>query len=787
MTESQREMVAVMFTDVSGYSALAQQNEALALRLLEIKRTIADPVITEYHGHLIKTIGDALMVEFKSALDAARCAATLQQRLYEHNLVVPAEQQISVRIGVHMGDVVRKDGDIFGDTVNIAARVEPQAPPGGIAVTHAVYEQIRNKFELPLSGLGSFHLKGIEGGTVLYAVVLPWGPVHPQPQRRRAVPLRLYAGAGVALLAVVAGLGLWRTLSQHAASSPGEVPAAATVAPPQSVAVLPFENLSGDPNNAYFSAGIQDEVLTRLAQVGALKVVSRTSTLKYASHPENLKTVGVELGVAAVLEGSVQRAGDTARVNVQLIDAATDTHLWAETYDRSLKDIFSAENDIAGKIADALKAKLKPGESARITEIPTHDAVAYDLFLQAEYQANSIGDQLLSGKDQDAAAARAIKLYDAAIARDPGFTLAYARRSIMESSTYFISNQPAAAHLDADARRDAAKALALDPASAPAHLAMGFVHYYVERDYAKALVEYAEAAKVSPNDPALIMATAMVHRRRGEFDQAIQGFTQAAALDPANLTRYLDFGEVCDMILGRYEDASAIVDRLAALHPDWITQIRTSRAVIYNLEGRFDEANTQMRTMPAEYATDESVVMVRYFLARYRRDSAGMLQALSSVRETYIDYWPVAVFRGDAYAMAHDDAKAKVEWAEADALLKPLQKTEADNPNVWEVISFLEASRGNRDAAIEAGRRGVALMPMSEDALNGPQYLYDLATAEARVGDVPHALRDLETLLSRPYGNQTSVPLLRIDPDWDRVRKDPRFDALLNKYAAVKY
>jgi TolB-like protein/class 3 adenylate cyclase/Tfp pilus assembly protein PilF len=785
MTESQREMVAVMFTDVSGYSALAQHNEALALRLLEIKRTIADPVIAEYHGHLIKTIGDALMVEFKSALDAARCAAALQQRLYEHNLVVPAEQQISVRIGVHMGDVVRKDGDIFGDTVNIAARVEPQAPPGGIAVTHAVYEQIRNKFELPLSGLGSFRLKGIEGGTVLYAVVLPWGPVHPKGKSHRAIPMSLYAGIGAALLAGVVGFGLWRYGTNHPATGPAAVaPAAATVAPPQSVAVLPFENLSGDPNNAYFSAGIQDEILTRLAQVGALKVVSRTSTLKYASHPENLKSVGLELGVAAVLEGSVQRAGDTARINVQLIDAATDTHLWAETYDRSMKDIFSAENDVATKIADALKAKLQPRESARIAEVPTHDAAAYDLYLQAEYLNNSIHDFLVSDKDADSANAKALKLYSDAIARDPAFMLAYAHRSSLESLIFF--NGKGAALLP-QARKDAEKALSLDPASPDAHLAMGYVHYYGERDYAKALEEYDLVIQDYPNDPEVYLAVGMVHRRLGEYDAAIVSFKRAADLDPANQIRYLTYIESTLVVLGRFTDAFAVVDRLAAIHPDNY-QPNIERASLFIAEGKLDQAQAVLQAVSAQAAADQDFIFLSYYIARLRRDPAAMLKALSQATEPLAgDNVPVSLHRGDVYAMLHEDAKAQAEYAEAARVLEDWRKRDPESSDLWSATSNLEVSRGNKAAALEAARHAVAITPTSADALNGPNYLYNLAVVEAHVGEATAALSDLDTVLSKPYGSAISMPTLRLDPDWDPVRQDPRFDALLKKYSSVHY
>ena len=767
MSEAQREIVAVMFTDVSGYSTLAQRDEALALELLELKRGLADPVIAAHGGRLVKTIGDALMVEFKSALEAVRCATDLQIKLHEHNAGVPEAEHIRVRIGVHLGDVVRKGEDIFGDTVNIAARVEPQAPAGGVAMTFAVYEQIRGKFDRPVAELGQFHLKGIQGSTPLYAVLMPWDKHAPRRvSRHRHHYLMASAVFVIASLAVTG----WRFWPRHAPSS--------STGP--SVAVLPFDNLSGDPNNAYFSSGTQDEILTRLAQIGGLTVISRTSTLKYASHPENLKQVGQELGVSAVLEGSVQRAGDTVRVNVQLIDAATDSHLWAETYDRSMQDIFAAESDIAQKIAESLQVKLEPGVSVNLARAPTHDSAAYDLFLRARYFSDQVyGFDPALTREQ---ALKSIDLYSQAIAKDPGFGLAYAERSRAESNSYWSAVRRDDRQM-AQARSDAAQAQKLAPDLAETHLAQGFVYYYGDIDFPKAKAEFERARDISPNDIGTVLALSWISRRTGDFAGSNAYLQRAVSLDPAHKATYLGTLEANYEILGQLDKAQQTVDEMRTLMGD-TPHVVGARVSILTSQGRVSEARA-LWTKATQGLTDPDgdFAIIDFELARLNRDPAGMLKATEG-REFIAGGMPAEAARAHAYADMHDVADATAQQAIARRRLMAMLAKSPDSTDLIQEIAYTDTLPGGDPAtALKEAQRAVDLDPLAKDPLDAPSALYNLAVVRVRLGLKGPALDALEQVLAVPtHGNITSVPLLRLDPDWDSVRGDPRFEALLARY-----
>src|SRR5437667_1325837 len=299
--------------------------------------------------------------------------------------------------------------------------------------------------------------------------------------------------------------------------------------PQKSIAVLPFENLSDEKSNAYFVDGTQDEILTRLAKISALKVISRTSTTRYTSHPDNLRQIARELGVANILEGSVQRAEGAVRVNVQLIETETDSHLWAETYDRDIKNIFSVESEIAQNVADALRAKLLPEETARVANVPTKNPEAYDLFLKAEYFAYQIYSA--TAKDPAETARNAAGLYESAVGADPNFALAYARLAYLKARIYWYNTDPSPQAIDA-ARKAAERALAVQPELAEAHLSMGYVHYWGRRDYDAALAEFDKARKTLPNSANVLTASAFVHRRQGKMEQALDELERSAAGDP---------------------------------------------------------------------------------------------------------------------------------------------------------------------------------------------------------------------------------------------------------------
>src|SRR5437868_5604752 len=381
----QRKLAAIMFTDMVGYSALSQRDAQLALQLLEEHRRLLREIFPRFNGTEIKTIGDAFLVEFGSALEAAQCAIEIQRTLAKRNADIAPDRRIEVKIGVHIGDVVHRGGDVYGDGVNIASRIEPVAGPGGICVSMDVERQIRNALEARFEKLAPTELKNISVPMDLFRIVLPWERKSEARDQKSAVRERVGAPTS-RRFALIGALGLlvviaaWFLFSRHKLSTKqsgvAEVPA-------KSIAVLPFENLSHDPDNAYFADGIQDEILTRLSKIADLKVISRTSTQHYKSAPENLLEIGKQLGVAHVVEGSVQKSGDAVRVNVQLIKAANDSHLWAETFDRKVTDVFSAETEIAKTIADQLRAKITGREEQVISARPTDVAQAYERYLRA--------------------------------------------------------------------------------------------------------------------------------------------------------------------------------------------------------------------------------------------------------------------------------------------------------------------------------------------------------------------------------------------------------------------
>src|SRR5205085_8332096 len=377
----QRKLAAIMFTDMVGYSALSQRDDKLAQELLEEHRELLRKIFPEFNGTKIKTIGDAFLIEFHSALEAAQCAIEIQRTLAKRNHDVTAERQIQLRIGIHIGDVVHRGGDVYGDGVNIASRIEPLADAGGICVSMDVERQIRNALETHFEKLAPTELKNISVAMDLFRIVLPWerqtaSAVKSESRTSKSETGRkriLTTSIAVVLpLALLLGYQLWRTRNQPA---PRQSQAATGSAiSPKSIAVLPFENLSRDPDSAFFTDGVQDEILSDLSKIADLKVISRTSVMQYKTgEARNLRKIGEELGVAHVVEGSVQRAANKVRVIAQLIDARNDAHLWAQTYDRDLADVFAIQSEIAKAIADQLQAKLSPNEKKAIEQPPTTD------------------------------------------------------------------------------------------------------------------------------------------------------------------------------------------------------------------------------------------------------------------------------------------------------------------------------------------------------------------------------------------------------------------------------
>jgi len=496
----QRKLAAIMFTDMVGYSALSQRDSKLAVELLEEHREILREIFPKFNGSEIKTIGDAFLVEFNSALEAAQCAIAIQRALAKRDADAPAERQIQVRIGIHIGDVVHRGGDVYGDGVNIASRIEPLADAGGICVSMDVERQIRNALETRFEKLASTELKNISVAMDLFRIVLPW-------EHKAEVTSQIRRGEGgksetqfspptstrfpwheivigILLLAAVIGGGfLWF----HRAGPGGKILE-------KSVAVLPFENLSRDPDNAFFTDGVQDEILTDLAKIADLKVISRTSVMQYKSGlARNLRKIGEELGVAHVVEGSVQRAANKIRVNAQLIDARNDAHLWAQTYDRDLADVFAIQSEIAKAIADQLQAKLSPNEKKAIEQPPTTDLAAFDLYSRAKSLVLTAGFSATGEPDLR----KAIELLDEAVKRDPSFFDAYCQLARAHGYFYRARGDHTPARL-ALAEAAVQAATRLRPDADETHLARAQYLYDGRRDYSGALAQLEIARRALP-------------------------------------------------------------------------------------------------------------------------------------------------------------------------------------------------------------------------------------------------------------------------------------------------
>jgi TolB-like protein/Tfp pilus assembly protein PilF len=593
--------------------------------------------------------------------------------------------------------------------------------------------------------------------------------------RKRAWIFVVIVGAALSTGLFLFGRYSAQTPRQNADAARTE---AAGILPPKSIAVLPFENLSRDPDNAYFVDGIQDEILTRLSKISALKVISRTSTTRYASHPANLHEIARELGVANILEGSVQRAEGAVRVNVQLIEAESDSHLWAETYDRAIKNIFSVESEIAQNVADALRARLLPEETERVASVPTKNPEAYDLFLKAEYFANQFYSS--TAKDPAEAGRNAAGLYENAVANDPNFALAYARLAYLKARLYWYNTDPSPQAIDA-ARNAAERALVLQPDLGEAHLSMGYVHYWGRRDYDAALAEFDKARKTLPNSANVLTASAFVHRRLGRMEQALEELKQSAALNPRDNLLPREIGSTF-VYMRRYAEAIPFYDRALALVPDdFETQV--FRVTMLEGVGDFDAAHKALATIPVDIDPQGSVSFARSQFALVTRQPDAALAALDRAPAWLLSIWPnsrepVALLRAQALLQKGEAAPARAAFLEAQQALEGLLINPRAQADAQSYLALVYAGLGQKEAALESGRRATENLPVSRDVIIGGSYLTQLAMAEAQVGEKQSAVNHIEQLLAVPAGHAISRASLRVDPMWDPLRNDPRFQKL---------
>ncbi len=555
--------------------------------------------------------------------------------------------------------------------------------------------------------------------------------------------------------------------------------------PAKSIAVLPFENLSADKDNGYFATGMQDEILTRLAGIRDLKVISRTSTEQYASRPPNLKIVAEQLGVATVLEGSVQKAGNALHINVQLLDARSDSHLWAQSYDRDLKDIFGVQRDVAQNVADALKAHLVPAESARIASVPTQNPEAYDLYLRgnAHYQR---------AYDQSALTSRemplAIEAYQQALAKDPNFAVAAAMLAQTHMRIYWLLPDRTEARLAA-AKAAADQALALQPDLGEAHVALGTYWYYGHRDYAQALLQLDLAQKSLPNSATVELYVGAILRRQGQWDDAITHMQRAIALDPRS-SLSIDQLAIVYQTLRRYAEAEPVFARAVAVTQD-PTDEQITQAFNYVVwKGDLAPMRAAVASLTVGGADYSGNALSVFQLSWWSRNFSGAAKvAENDMQANWADQsnvtLPRRLYLAFAYQAGGDKAKAQPLYAEVRAQMQTVLVQRPDDPDLHLALGFAAAGLGLKDEAIREGRKATALMPVSRDGYSGPGYLVQLAQIYLRVGENDQAIDTLREVLALPSGGVAISPaLINLDPIWDLLRNDPRFRKLTQSKAA---
>ena len=541
----------------------------------------------------------------------------------------------------------------------------------------------------------------------------------------------------------------------------------------KSIAVLPFQNLSDEKENAYFADGIQDDVLTNLSKIGDLKVISRTSVMPYRGKASNVREIGKALGVATILEGSVRRVGNRVRVNVQLIDASNDEHLWAEDYDRDLTDVFAIQTDLAQKIAYELQAKLSPAEKAQIERRPTQNGEAYLAFVQA-HDLFTRPDRLRADTE------KAEQLFEQATRLDPDFAEAFAGLAWVHDWMYHTFD-PTPARKE-KARAAAMEALRLQPNLPEAHLAMGFYYYYGERDYQNALNEFAIAKLSLPNSAEVYMAIGSIERRQGKWAQSTANFEKAASHSPKDafiLVNLADnYGANKD-----FETADKIFDRAIEAAPNALSARAEKAMLAFDWKGDLTRMQKDLADMPPGVDPEGLVTFGWVQLFMLQRKFPEALATLKQLPQAFpYDDKPREFFEGVIYTFLNDKEKAHSAFERARPIAEKALRESPDNAFRHALLGQILAGLGKKEAAIAEGKRAVDLLPESQDALSGPKATLELAKIYTWTSETDQALQLLEHSLSTPSG--ITVPLLKFDPVWDPLRSHPRFQALIGKHDA---
>jgi TolB-like protein/class 3 adenylate cyclase/Tfp pilus assembly protein PilF len=769
--EIQLEIAHVLFIDIVGYSKLSINEQRAAIdELTQAVRASEQFQNAEAAARLIKIpTGDGMaLVFYKSPEEPVECALEISRALKEH-------PRLQLRMGVHSGPVsgvidVNGQANLAGAGLNMAQRVMDCGDAGHILLSKRVADDL-GEYEHWRPLLHDFGECEVKHGMRVSIVNLhadevgnPQLPKKFQTLKKHRARVR-WAGLVAALLLFAAIVVAFVSVSERPMRSTSAVSE-------RSIAVLPFENLSRDPDNAYFATGIQDEILTRIARIGALKVISRVSTQHYSARPDNLPEIAHQLAVANILEGSVQRAADQVHVNVQLIRAATDEHLWAESYDRKLDNIFGVEAEVATAVAEALKAKLTGAEQHALEQKPTNNPEAYDAYLRgiALYgEAGTIDD-----------ISKSIQPFEEAVRLDPNFAIAWAMLARLHSLRY--SGVEAKPSVREAAQKSLETALRLQPDLAEVQLAQAFYQYWVLDDYEGARPSFERLLAKLPNDTDIPQTLVLITLTQGRWDESRAYVEKAIELNPRERWLRLQAAYVCattrDFIATlRYYDEALRV------WPDEAFLI-AGKASVYQSLGDLDRADALLKKLHPTVKNDAGLNEI-FYQARLRRSYPDTIELLRSLlaqagsspaltRNSYLRYL------ADLERLSGDVAHANNTYAQARDELEQTLKEQPDHAASISVhLAEVYAGLGDGQLAMKYIERAISLTPASKDALEGPRYEETHARIAARFGQKDLAISILAHLLTLSYRDPITPALLRLDPMFDPLRNDPRFQKLV--------
>ncbi len=611
---SERRLAAIMFTDMVGYSALSQQDETRALQLLEEHRALVRPLLLAHRGREIKTIGDAFLVEFDSALDAVRCAVGIQRALRDRNASTPADRRILLRIGLHVGDVVHRDHDVYGDGVNIASRIEPLAEPGGVCLSEDVARQVQNKIDHPLLPLGERDLKNINLPLRLYAIQMPWASGRRRTSHWRVIPWRRAAASLLALAFI--GWFAWSIRGWF--SDP---------APIRRIAVLPLEDLSPGSGDAYFADGITEELISSLARISGLEVIARTSAMHYRQAGMDVGIVSRELNAGTVLGGSVRRAGERARILVRLIDVSSGKVVWTEEYDREMRDVLAVQNDIALRVASALRVQLLDVERADLQQRGTTSAEAYRLVLLGRHHLHRRTSEDVQ---------KALVYFLGATDADPDYAdtwIGLAECNILFAGAGY-GNVPRDRAVD-DARTAIMRALTLQPRSADALAVLGYLQYRLDWNWSAADTCFAAAVTLKPGDARIHEWRGLFLSLRGDTRGGVIEMERAFALDPRSPSVGTGLGRVLAFDR-QFDRAIRQLESVVREYPEY-AEGQFALGLAYGYIGRIQESISTLERA-TRLSGRRPVILAdlghAYAIAGRRNDALGVLAEIDSLART---------------------------------------------------------------------------------------------------------------------------------------------------------